>query len=59
VIGRRHAGGAAEGADRFENALVVGCDQHGRHRRGGGGAPVDVLDHRAAADVGERLARKP
>ena len=28
-------------------------------RRGGRGAAVDVLDHRPAADVGERFARKP
>ena len=49
---------AAERPHRFEDALVVGGDEHRRHRRGGGRAPVDVLDHRPAADVGERLARQ-
>ena len=38
------------------NPLVVGRDDHRRDRARGRGAPVDVFDHRTAADVGERLA---
>jgi hypothetical protein len=41
------------------DALVVGGHDHRRNRRRRGGAPVDVLDHRPAADLRERLAREP
>ncbi len=47
---------AAERVDGRGNPLVVGRDEHGVDRPAPRGAPVDVLDHRPAADAGERLA---
>ena len=50
---------AAERLHRRDDPLVVGRDDHGVDGARLGGAAVHVLDHRATADVGERLAGKP
>ena len=47
---------AAEALDGRGDPLVVGRDDHGVDAARRRGAPVDVLDHRPAGDVGERLA---
>ncbi len=57
MIGPGQAGDAAERLDRVDDALVVGGHHHGVDRRQGG-APVDVLDHRPAVDLGERFTGK-
>ena len=44
--------------DRGGDPLVIGRHDHGIHAARGGRAPIDVLDHGTAGDVGERLARE-
>jgi hypothetical protein len=58
MIGPSHHRGAPERLDRVEHAPVVGRHEHGVDCRRGGGATIHVFDHRAAADVGQRLARE-
>ena len=52
VVGAGQAGDAAEAFDGVDDPLVVGGDDHRVDVRPGG-APIDVLDHRAAGDVSE------
>jgi hypothetical protein len=56
MIGARHPHLAAELLHGPRNPHVVGRDDDLRNRRRSGGAPVDVLDHRAAVYQRERLA---
>jgi hypothetical protein len=55
----RHARMPAKGLHRVANAIVVGGDDDRADGAALGHAPVDVLDERATAEVGERLAREP
>ena len=52
----RHSYDAAEPLDGGCNPLVVGGDDHGVNAAGVGRAAIDVLDHRLAGDVGQRLS---
>ena len=58
MVCARHAHLAAELSHRAGDAEIVGRDDDLRDACRRRRAPVDVLDHRAAADVGERLARE-
>jgi hypothetical protein len=56
---RGHADHAAEPGDGVGNAGVVSRDDDGVNPACRGSTAIDVLDHRTAADVGERFAGKP
>jgi len=58
VIVAGEAGFAAEALNGVENPQIVGGDDHALHRGRRSGASVDVLDHRTAVDLRERLARE-
>jgi hypothetical protein len=59
MIRAREANVPAELRHPGRDAKIVGRDDDARHRRGRGGAAVDMFDHRTTVDVGEGLARKP
>ena len=54
---RASAALAAEARSPRRDAQIVGGDDDARDDRRRGGAPIDVLDHRTAVDVCERLCR--
>ena len=56
VIGARQPDVAAELGHAGGDAQIVGRDDDARHDGRRRGAPIHVLDHRTAVDVGERLA---
>jgi hypothetical protein len=58
MLGSRQADDAAESLDGRSDPGVVGCNHNRIDTARVGGATVDVLDHRAAGDVGERFSGK-
>jgi hypothetical protein len=50
---------ATEPFDRGSHACVISSHDDRINGRGSGRAPVDMLDHRPAGDIGERLAGQP
>ena len=59
VRGFREPHAAAEFRDARRNAQIVGGDDDFRHDRRRLGAPIHVLDHRTAVEIGECLAGEP
>jgi len=49
---------AAELFNRGRDPLVIRCNDHGVDATRTRCAPIDVLDHRAASNLSERLARE-
>jgi len=59
MIGTRQSNIAAKFVDGGGDAQVVGGDDDVGENPGHGHAAVDVLDHRTAVEIGERLAGEP
>ena len=56
MVGARQSDLSAESADSCRNAKIIGRDDDARHSLRSLDAPVHVLDHRAAVQIGERFS---